>query len=398
MSETDKPNKTQADDNPAPPILTEKQKPQARPAPQRRGGGFTLLIALLALLIGAASGGWQAYQYWLSQTSGPAEQPWREDLNALSAKLRDQRESERDEALARVREQMNAQDADLQEALNRQQLATQSQLQEQQQQANRLAGTLAEQERRLNELARLNRDDWILAEAEYLMRLAQQRLALGADVSQASNLMQAAQRNLQMVQDAKAQTVLEVLERDLQNLRKVEQFDLGALHARVESVAAAAQDLLPLAERSVTPQAVAETAEPAPEITWKNTWAIIKYGVARAAERLNSYIRVSDRDSQYQRTVIAGGQRELFQQNLQLMFEQAQWALLSGNETLYQQALKRCDEWLRRYYRQGEAEQAVLHKLEALGNTPVRPPAPPLNASLNAISEFIDQRHTEVAP
>ncbi|WP_372748076.1 uroporphyrinogen-III C-methyltransferase [Litorivivens sp.] len=377
-----------AETTPEPPVLTEQQSAP----PPKRGGGFTLFVALLAFLLGGAACGWLGYQFWLQHQGSPAQKPWREDLVSAGENLRQELATAQQDAFARLRQQLTTQDKELRETLKQQQLVLENSLQQQEQRLNQTAVQLTATQERLNEAVRLNRDDWILAEAEYLLRLAHQRAQLGGDLTPVNDLLLDVQRKLRTTQDSRTDAVLTVLARDLEHVKDILAFDVGALQDELDSINAAAIALQPLADRKVRAKPIAPAPEPPPELAWDTVWPIIKYGFARAAEKLDSYIRVSDRDASYQESVIAGGQRELFQENLQLMFEQAQWALTSGNQDLFRKALARCSDWLRRYYRNGEAEQAVLADIEHLSQKTIRPANPPLTASIAALAALIDQR------
>ncbi|WP_372776942.1 uroporphyrinogen-III C-methyltransferase [Litorivivens sp.] len=406
MSDTDKPeqpstgpenNESQGDA--APPTLTDKAESAGESSPPRRGGGFTLFVALLALILGGASAGWLGYQFWLQQQSGQQareEAPWRADIEAARQAWQNESRKAQSQALSQalgdIREQFNAQDSELREMLKRQQLSAENARQLQGQRVTSLRAALDEQTARLSELARLNRDDWVLAEADYLLRLAQQQIRLGGDLASAEGLARDARKQLQMVSDPKVQDVLDILGRELKGLSDAVAFSIEDHYDRLLAVSEQARQLQPLADHRVAVEAVAEATETPPPLAWDTLWAHVKFVSGRALDKLNSYIKVSDRDAQYQQAVIAGGQRELFQQNLELMLEQARWALVSGNQALYEKALARASDWLRRYYRDEAPEQALLAELNALAKLAVRPEAPPLQSSINAITLYLDQR------
>ena len=354
------------------------------------GGGFTLFLAGMAFLLAAASAGWQGYQFWLEQFA-PVDDAWAEDLKGLEARL-DAGQREQQEAQTRLGQEISDGQQTLQAGIQALQGETEAALTQQLQSITWVKQRQQALDERLQDLVRLSRNDWILAEADYLLRLAQQRLQLGGNGTDAEPLMLAAQRNLQLVHDKGIEQVREVLATDLAAVRDAKQFDLAGLDARIATLATRAQSLTPLGDRPLKAEPVVALAG-APELALDTIWPLIKYGFAAAADKLQSYIRISDRDGAYQTTVIAGGQRELFQQNLQLLFEQARWALLSGNATLYQQALQRGEQWLRQYYALEEAERDVIAELAELQQQPVRAAVPPVSNSITALQYFIDSRH-----
>ena len=175
------------------------------------------------------------------------------------------------------------------------------------------------------------------------------------------------------------QDVLDILGRELKGLSDAVAFSVEDHYDRLLAVSEQARQLQPLADHRVAVEAVAEATETPPPLAWDTLWAHVKFVSGRALDKLNSYIKVSHRDARYQ-------------QNLELMFEQARWALVSGNQALYEKALARASDWLRRYYRDEAPEQALLAELNALAKLAVRPEAPPLQSSINAITLYLDQR------
>ncbi|MFT5032414.1 MAG: uroporphyrin-3 C-methyltransferase, partial [Bacteroidia bacterium] len=278
------------------------------------GGKFTLFLALLAFFLAAASAGWQGYQIWLEQFAA-GEQPWAEDITELESRLGTQ-QRDYQQADAALRDNFGVAQAALVERIQALQGETDSSLTQQLKAITWIKQRQQALDERLQALVKLSREDWILAEADYLMRLAQQRLQLGGNGSDAGPLLQAAQRSLQLVHNKGIEPVREVLAADLAALNEARQFDLAGLDKRVAALAERTQALSPLGDRKLKAAATADPAVSAPVLALDTLWPLIKYGFARAADKLQSYIRISDRDSAYQATVIAGGQRELFQQNV----------------------------------------------------------------------------------
>ena len=81
-------------------------------------------------------------------------------------------------------------------------------------------------------------------------------------------------------------------------------------------------------------------------------------------------------------------------QNLRLMFQQAQSALLSGQEQVYQSSLDSAREWLAKYFQlAGQSTQAVLNDLEQLQKVTVSQPMPDISGSLRALKVYMDARY-----
>ena len=80
--------------------------------------------------------------------------------------------------------------------------------------------------------------------------------------------------------------------------------------------------------------------------------------------------------------------------NLQLMFEQAQSALLSGKQKLYDDSLKKSKAWLDSYYSINEEQLKKVNDLiERMQGQTVTITLPDISASSRALKNYIETRH-----
>jgi uroporphyrin-3 C-methyltransferase len=88
------------------------------------------------------------------------------------------------------------------------------------------------------------------------------------------------------------------------------------------------------------------------------------------------------------------------QQNMHLMLEQAQVALLREEPSLYQHSLQRVEQWLDQYLMaEDERTRAVRTTLSELQQWQVAPAAPDISASLRQLQKLVEQqRRGTVAP
>ena len=345
-------------------------KPPAGSGKVRILVGLALLFSIAALLLS----GWQWWQ--LQQQVDQIDQrlaPLGADLQAeLQAELQaisaDQRRGQqsRDTELAQLR----AEDARLQQSLNHQVEESQA-----------LAVQLAE-------LNRADRRLWQLAEAEYLLQLAQQRLRTGADVDATLELLRQADRILRDRRDPDLYIVREALAREITALEAVPRIDLDGLYLRLEALSqqAAALPLVPDPEwQAPVP------AEAAANGDWRQQ---LQSGFAAAWQKLSSYIRIRQRDQPLEPLLEPPVERAL-RLNLELLTEQAQLALLAGNTELFRHSLGRAVAWLERYYQvEPQATATLVSALTQLAATPIAAELPELGAARRALASWLDSRHT----
>ncbi|MEC7546964.1 MAG: hypothetical protein CSH37_02180 [Thalassolituus sp.] len=249
-----------------------------------------------------------------------------------------------------------------------------------------LAAQVAHNSDRLGKLPGAERQDWLLAEAEYLLRLANQRLTLERDWEGAISMLTAADNVLIETRNPRFDKVRAQIARELVALRAVPAVDrVGAifrLQALQETVVA-----LPWMPEKLIPE-VAEEEEPRPleEQTWYwNIWYDIKSNVTRM-------VRIRERDEPIA-APLTPDQQYYLQQNMHLMLEQAQVALLREQTELYQHSLKRVSEWLDAYLviedERTRAARAAVSELQAWE---VAPESPDVTASLIILQELVEEQ------
>ncbi|MBL4729052.1 MAG: uroporphyrinogen-III C-methyltransferase, partial [Gammaproteobacteria bacterium] len=88
--------------------------------------------------------------------------------------------------------------------------------------------------------------------------------------------------------------------------------------------------------------------------------------------------------------MLAPGQDDLIKQNLRLMLEQAQLALLMRDNSLYQQAVAKSQDWFQRYAITDSLQgQALTRELSQLRAIDINPLLPALSQSLLLINQLV---------
>jgi uroporphyrin-3 C-methyltransferase len=341
--------------------------PVVAPRKSSRGTGVGWLALLLAIAAMGLSG-WMYYQ----STLVVAE---RSDAGAaLDAALSSQRQDaatlrrENDATLDRLREEITA-----------------IQLRSDEQLAG-LSAALQTQRQQLLEVNSTDRSDWMLAEAEYLLRLANQRLIMASDVRSAMALLSSADAILLELNDVSLHSARGAIARDLAALRAVPVADVEGTWLRIQALVGEI-DRLTLFELREQESRVAEL--PA-DSNWQQR---LKTGFAAALEKLAGYVTIRRRDAPY--SALLDPQWEgLVRQNLRLVLEQARSALLSGNQSLYSQSLGNAKRWVAEFFSFNEAAvlslQQELGRLEAI---PVGQQYPDISGSLSALKTAANSRH-----
>ncbi len=342
-----------------------EKTPKAKPSKTKSGRGLAAL-ALLIGLAGLALAGWVYYQLiYLNAQKAQAASAEAAQITELVGEL-ESAQSETSAALAMQRARV----AELEAALSQQQAVGQRQYQQ-----------ITD---RLQTLSTVDRDDWLLAEAEYLLRLANQRLQLSGDNRAAAKLLASADDILRSMDEPALHPVRAALAKEQAALRSSADYDLEGAYLKLQGIADSAASLEVYEAPSYEPEPVPVSEEG----DWQEN---LKNGFERAWGKLRSYIRVRQHDANFQAN-LAPEQAEAVRASLRMMIEQAQLALLAERPALYRRSLEKAAKFLREYYPLNDRRGAVLAQLEPLIDAPVKAERPDLSGSLAELKEFIKAR------
>ncbi|QLC73310.1 uroporphyrinogen-III C-methyltransferase [Pseudomonas sp. LPB0260] len=363
MSEATSPNEQE---QPTPAV------PEAAPAGKAeepsKPGKVALLLAILALLLAIAAvlaGGWGLWQ-----------------LRALEA-----RDQQRLEQLQAAREQAGvaAQRADGLSA-RLQQLPAAAELEERRRLLAQLQGDQQLLNKRLETVLGASRQDWRLAEAEHLLRLASLRLSALQDIDSAKALVQGADEILRDQDDPAAFAAREQLAKSLEALRATRNPDrtglflqLGALRDQAAQLSA----LNPVFESQGG--VLSELAAEGDGASW---WS-------QGLHTLSQYFRIDFSADQNIRPLLAGQSLTQVRLALSLALEQAQWAALHGQTPVYRQALLQAADVLDAHFdRENPASRALRTRIDELIGQTVEVVAPDLGNSLTAVQAYLERKQS----
>ncbi len=335
-----------AEDTPLPP---ENEPPAAQPPKSGRGlAGLALFLALL----GAAGVG---YLYYLLVYQDP--------LAAVNAQ-----QTEVDKSIQTLSSEFNAGLDEVQRS-TAEEIAAMADAQQQQ-----LAENEAKVLKSLNEALQAappSQRKWKLAEAEYLMRIANHRVLMEQDSSGALNLLLAADEVIAQLDDFALHQVRARLADEIVALRQVRRDDLQGIYLRIEAVKGGLANLsfLAPAYQATTPQADAQ------QTVWQTLW-----------QELQKFVRVRTLKSDESiKPLLAPDEEQYLELNIRLALQQAQSAALKRQQAVFESSLQSARGWIERYMSQDEAAQALVSELSALLEVELARPLPDISGSLNEL-------------
>ncbi len=334
---------------------SESASKSSRSRRRSRSGGFTNIIIFI-LFIGAIA----SLVYWVEKQQ-----------KELASHNRYQIDQLRNE-LAPALEQLKSSNVDLQQRLRSEEAH--------QQELSQAFSNLLKTRRHL-------RNDWLLAEADYLLRLANHRLLLARDTGSALAAMQTADERLRDMADPAVIPVRNLLAEDINKLKAVQAPDIAGLSARLSALARGV-DSLPLLSEYV---ATANTAKKKTEPTQVEDWKQLPEAIWGDMKKL---LVIRERHGKVI-PLLSPKQHFFLQQNLKLKLEQAQLALLNAEQAIYQQRLQTATTWIHDFFKADDpASKAMLSEIEKLAKEDIKPTLPDISASYRALQDFREQSNT----
>ena len=337
----------------------------AKPVPSRpASSGGAKAVASLALLVGLGGVALGGYSYWQLQQLGAQEADRQASL---------QKADEQTRQLAAGNQQLAARLGRLE------QLPSAAELDER----RRLLATLQSDQQRLagrvEQVLGASREEWRLAEAEHLLRMAMLQLSAMQDVKSAEMLVAEADLILQKQDDPSAYAARQKLLEGLEALRSLPQLDRTGLFLQLGALRGQSSQLSALAPEFVN-------GEAGPEDLGQSRWQ-------RWLDELTRYVRVDFDASADVKPLLAGQTLGQVRLALSLAIEQAQWAVLNGNAEVYRQALQQASALISDHFSEDNGQaRGLRERIDSLAQREVEVQLPDLSSALKALQAYVEKR------
>jgi uroporphyrin-3 C-methyltransferase len=226
--------------------------------------------------------------------------------------------------------------------------------------------------------------EWMVAEAEYLIRLAIYRLELARDAATARTALELADQRLRDTLDPALAPVREELARDIAALRSLPQPDIPTLTTELSTLAQQVPTLR-LAGTYADPPAAAEvaarqTSAAAEPRSWRTLLPDFWTGLRGA-------VRIRRTDDPLQ-TLLAPQHQRLVLENVELQLQAASLAAVRGEQQMYRHSLGLVQHWLDEFFdRNDDPTQALQRAVDRLAAVDVAPELPDVARALRLLQE-----------
>ncbi len=263
-------------------------------------------------------------------------------------------------------------------------------LQSTQRSVNELSQRVLAQGKRLRAMSDTSRDDWLLAEAQYLLKLANQRIRIERSPVGAQALLEEADNILRDLDDPSLHPVRRAIAQDLASLKLLNAIDVEGIYlsllALTDQVTSIPVRLSPSQRERSEQAAVSEDDSPK---TFRQTIAASWQGFMQS---FKDYVRVVHHEEK-PKALLPVQDEVYLQQNLRLMLERAQLALLREQQDIYLQSLAQADQWLLQYYNRSEVLTKFREELVRLQEKNIVQTLPDISQSLALLHEYISELH-----
>jgi uncharacterized protein HemX len=222
------------------------------------------------------------------------------------------------------------------------------------------------------------RSDWLRAETEQLMLIANHRLQLAHDAHLALESLRAADRQLHQLGDPRYLPVRKVLAEEISQMESLERLDIPGMSLRLGELAARL-DQLPLATDTDRAKAV-HAATPPPtdnRSVAQDMW-----------NDIGKLIRIR-RGDEMRKPLLPPDQQYFLRENLRLMLYSAQNALLQGDTATYERNIKTASQWLKDFFdHDAQVVRAAQTDLDQMLQTHLSTRLPDISRSLRMMRDI----------
>ena len=361
-------------------VIESDSDAKAAPKKVKMGGLWLFSIVNFLLIIGiCAAAAWTGYQWQQNQTNDS-------DTGAkIEAELLSM-----DSSIAKIDASVAKYDAELVE-IN-------EDLNEQNQVLNKNMDSLLQQilqnvdenkalKSRIVDLSGRRPADWLLAEADYLVRIAGRKLWLENDVSTAMLMLQAADSRLEDIGDQSLFPVRKLIAEDIQALHQINPISINSIALALSGMLPQVNNL-PLNALKI-PEI--EDNKAANELSQNiSDW---RTNISKTWNSLvDDFIQIETSDKPVL-PYLSTKQRWLITEQLKLALSQAKSAALDEQETLYLSALQQAIALLVEHFQLDDNNvKQFADALQQLQNTDIAKDYPRQLQSANALKDIIDQR------
>ncbi|MDD4914664.1 MAG: uroporphyrinogen-III C-methyltransferase [Methylococcales bacterium] len=338
-----------------------------------RAGLWTGIVAILLVIALAAAGFYMLQQMRASQDTENNQDSQKlieidKELNGLQSQL-----SVLQSQIANVNAELTGKDNHFTQTL-----ADFSKLHEERLETSRkeLVASIAVLQRQMGK----TRGDWLLADAEYLLTVANQRLHLAGDVATTREALEAADQRLRESGDAAVFKVREQIAKEIALLNGVAVPDIVGIYAGIQQLQDAVEGL-----SVFLPHAGKQPEKPQPG---SDHVADSEPGVLNTlAKQLDGYVVVRHTDQPIN-AILTPEEAHFIKQQLKVRLEMIELALVQQNDALFANGIADARQWLKKNFAENQLTEQFNAELDKLVAIRLHAQYPDISTSLKMLKDI----------
>lgn len=222
----------------------------------------------------------------------------------------------------------------------------------------------------------------ILGQAAYLVHLANLQLRLGYGTNASTHLLESAHQLVQPLHGASLLNLKNVLSHDIKMLKGIPQINVNEIISQLDDINKTVTSL-PLLPKHMQRSSSSPTQTKHP--FWDKLGGLKDLIIIR---HINKPVT----------PLITPKQQMFLRNNIVSKINQAQWALLHQNPTLYQHSLALAYQWINDYYHDKNATAKTLQELKSLLNINIKPKLPDISNTIEALNSAMATISIHIIP
>jgi uroporphyrin-3 C-methyltransferase len=225
---------------------------------------------------------------------------------------------------------------------------------------------------------------WLLSEAHYLSSIALERLNSNQDISTATLQLESAMYKISQIGDAQLSSVKRVLEQDIHALKTVAIVDSMKLWRDLDDISRIVP-LLRTNDLISKEQQVAHKSDDS-NIDEKSDW---QTSLKKSWQEFKGLVRVTHYDQEEFAPILDANSQDQLLRSMGLMIEQAKWAVLQQEQSVYDESLSQLKEWTQKFFIDQGQTKNLLEKLSYLQSEQITQSIPDISGSKFALKEAV---------
>ncbi|WP_444996490.1 uroporphyrinogen-III C-methyltransferase [Aliikangiella sp. IMCC44359] len=318
-------------------LFESKPIPKMKAPKKQRNIKLLPIIASILVILALITIGWSIYN------QHQIEQDWQQLQSNINEQLQSQQQA--NQKTTQVANNSFQFSKDSQTTINQQ-----TQLLQQ------LRQSLTATQEKIRELSGRQQQDWLLAEVEYLIKLAEYKITLEKDKLTAIGLLKTADEKVSEIGDNSLIELRQALAQDIANLQLVIAPDISGIFAQINAITQQIPSLNIIAlEFAPIETRLKQADKPQESSTWEQIYQ----------KFLDDFVTITPHD-QPVKPLMSLEQRGNLNANIQLALQQAQIALLRGEQTVYQTSLNNAETLIEEYFKADELTKQLTQQLSEL--------------------------------